>query len=144
MLSLDLIEQAVGALQRLEPLRREPEALEADAVQSVGLRLDAVGLAERQHVLAQLRVGAGERVPPDPRELVGPHEGAEHGMVSHVHVPRQGGGVGEDRERPDAAVVRHVAVGHEVVVVADHRLAVAGHGPPVDRRELAEDVAGAD
>src|SRR6266508_1534273 len=37
-----------------------------------------------------------------------------------------------------------MAVGHEVVVIPDDRFAVPGYCPAVDRRKLAEHVAGAD
>ena len=55
-------------------------------------------------------------------------------------VARERSGVREDRPAPDDAVVRHVRVGHEEVVVPDDRLAVPGHGAAVRGHELAEDV----
>ena len=45
---------------------------------------------------------------------------------------------------PDVAVVRHVRVGHEQVVIADRRHAAAAGRAAMDRDELAEDVVMAD
>ena len=65
-------------------------------------------------------------------------------MVADLHVPREHGAVGEHDPRADAVVVRDVGEVHEVVVVADHRLAAAARRAAMDRHELAEHVAGAD
>ena len=55
----------------------------------------------------------------DAAELVHRGAGADVGVVLDVHVAAERGMRSEDRVAADVAVVRHVDVGHEQVVVAD-------------------------
>ena len=78
---LRLDEEAIRLLKRLHPLVGKPGALEPDGVDPVGLRvLEAVGPAERKHVLAAPRVGPEERESPHPTELVDRVERADLGV----------------------------------------------------------------
>ena len=85
-----------------------------------------------------------KRVAADAAELVDRGAGADVREVLDTDVAAERRVRPEDRVAADVAVVRHVHVGHEQVVVADRRLAAAAGGAAVDRDELAEDVAAAD
>ena len=77
-------------------------------------------------------------------ELVHRHQAAQDDVILDRDMPGQGCHVGHDHVVADAAVMRHVGVGHEKVVAADHGFAVAGDRASVDRGKLADHVVVAD
>ena len=80
----------------------------------------------------------------DAAELVDARAGADVHVVFDIDVAAERRHVAEDGVVADVAVVRHVHVGHEDVVIADARDAAAARGAAVHGDELAKDVAGAD
>ena len=64
--------------------------------------------------------------------------------IADLDVPAQGGHIGQDDLIADAAIVRHVRIGHQEIVVADARHAVAVHGAAVHRDAFTNDIAVAD
>jgi hypothetical protein len=64
--------------------------------------------------------------------------------IADLDVTAEGSAVGEHGVGADDAVVRHVRVRHEQVVVADERHALVAGGAAVDGAALAEHVAVAD
>ena len=73
-----------------------------------------------------------------------PEKAPDVRVVLDDHVAGERGAVAEDRLVADMAVVRHVRVGHEQVVIADARQPAAAGRAAMNRRELADDVAVAD
>ncbi len=80
----------------------------------------------------------------DPAELVHAGETRQDHVVADHHVAGQRRIVREHRVIADDAVVRHVHVGHDPVVVADPRRAAAFVRAAVQSDELADQVAIAD
>ncbi len=80
----------------------------------------------------------------DPAELVNGRETAENGVVLDFDMAGQRRGIGHDHPVVNLAVVGHVRIGHEQVVVADHRLAATIHRAAVQGGKLADAVAIAD
>src|SRR5215467_7024707 len=103
--------------------------------------IGAVRLAERQTILPNGRLGANESVAADAYELMGPGEGPQHGAVADFDVAGEGGAVGENAARSDAAVVRHVRIGKKDVFVSNDRLPRSPRSAAMHGGELTEDVA---
>jgi hypothetical protein len=78
---------------------------------------------------------------PYPAELLHGREGPDDGVVADLDMPSQRRAVGEDRPAADVTVVRHVAVDHEQVVVADGGEAAPLAGAAMESGELADRVA---
>src|SRR5687767_9447552 len=136
-----LDEQAIRLLERFDLTVREPLTLETNGVDPVRLRVRTFGLAEREHVLAALRVAPDEGAAADPGELVHGGKSGDHRVISDLRVPGERRAVREHGRGSVPAVVGDVGVRHEVVVVPDDRLPRPRGRPPVDGRELAERVA---
>jgi hypothetical protein len=103
---------------------------------------DAPGIG--QGILDHDGIGSDEGVGSDAAELVNPDIRTKDGMVVNFDVSGQRGSVGHDDVVAHDAVVRHMALRHEQVVVANARHAAASAGPPVQCGKLADDVAFAD
>ena len=97
-----------------------------------------------RHVARDRRVVGDEGMRADLAELVHAGEAAHDHPVAELHVPAERGVVGHHDVVAELAVVRHVRVGHEQVVVADARDALVVRRAAVDGAELAEHVAVAD
>jgi hypothetical protein len=118
------------------------EADRVDAEDARGAAADRA--AERQRVFRHHRVTAEEAVLADAAELVHRRAGTDVRVVLDRHVAAERRVRAEDRVAADMAVVRHVDVRHQQVVIADRRLAAAAGGAAVDRREFADGVVRAD
>ena len=117
---LRLDEDAVGLLERLDALVREAVALEADRVQAVRLRVEAVGAAER----AGRPAGSpcrrpGTRTAPTRQNWWIALKAPMMAWLPTSTWPASTAEFAIDDLRSDPVVVGHVGVVHEVVVVAD-------------------------
>ncbi len=72
------------------------------------------------------------------------HQAAQDDVVLNGDMTGQGCNIGHDDAVADAAVVGHVGIGHEQVVVADDRLGVSGDGAAVNGGKFADHVVVAD
>ena len=135
---------AIGAPELRDGLRRELPPHQADLVQAVDARAVPDGLRKRQRVLGDHREAADERVLAHPAVLVDAGEGADRGVVLDGDVTAERGGVAEYRVAADAAVVCHVGVGHQDIVIPDRRHASAPGRAAMDRYELPEHVVVSD
>ncbi len=84
--------------------------------------------------------GVGADIDP----LMNQHIAGKNRPVSHRHVTGQGGIVHQNGVVPQHAVVAHVHIGHEQVVVADGGLTPVLYGTAVDRHPLPDGVVVAD
>ena len=91
-----------------KPRRVRPIAIGAEDLH-FGL---VAGQRIRHHVLLDHAVGAHERVPADAAKLVHAAVRADIRPVLHLHVAGQADAVAENHVIADAAIVRHMRIGH--------------------------------
>ena len=65
---------------------------------------------------------------------------SDGGIVFDHNVPGQRGSVGKDDLVSNSAVVRHMGIGHDVIVVSDHRLSAPRDRGPVQCDVLPDDI----
>ena len=79
---------------------------------------------------------------PHVTELVHQGKAAEDGPVLHPYMPTEGRRIGQDDVVADPAVVGHMGIGHEEIVIADAGLDRILHGAAVNGGPLAHDDCG--
>lgn len=133
----------VRELQSLDVLLRETTALQADEVQPAGHARIPIHDHERRHILCDLRQTADDGVHADPAELVEARHRGKDRVVLHHHMPGDAGRVRHDDVVAELAVVRHVGVAEEKIVVADAGRRLR-HRAAMDRRVFPEHIVVAD
>lgn len=98
---------------------------------------------KRRHVLVRGRKGAHKGEASDLCELVKPRHPGKKRLVLHLAVAREGGLVHHNDFVSDFTIMRHVAVGHQIIFIADHR-GRFGFRPPVDRDVFPDLIVVAD
>jgi hypothetical protein len=74
-------------------------------------------------------------------ELVRPGKSGQNYPIANMNVTGKGRIISEDRVAADMAIVRYVHIGHDPVVIAHCRLAVALHRAAANGAELANRIA---
>src|SRR5579871_5821972 len=141
---LRAVQDAVRLAYAADLLLVEPAPLEPFRIHAMRLRWIACGHDVWRHVARDDGAATQECVRAKPRELMYGREATENDPVTYFHVAGQRGAVGEHGAIPDTAVMRNVGIGHEQVVVADARHALAVGRTPIDGAALAEGIAVAD
>ena len=99
---------------------------------------------EWRHILGQAGHSADIGKSADPGELMHPDETSQVGPVLHHDMAAQGGGVGHDHMIADPAIMGDMGIGHQHVVVTDHRNSAAFDTTAMDRNIFADQVMIAD
>lgn len=113
----------------IDPRTGHPDHVES--AQNAGVAVEhSIG----NDVIAHRRQAPDEGLTPDAGKLVNRGAAPEYGSILDGHVPRKHDIVGKDDVVAEAAVMRHVRIGQEQVVVADngcaamlHRTRIHGH-----------------
>ena len=100
-------------------LRAAP--LEADRVYAVHARPVTHRPAVRQGIHRDDAAAADKRLTPDAAELMHTRQRTDRRLILHHDMPANRCAVGKDVAIADGAIVRHVCVCHEDVVVPDQR-----------------------
>src|SRR5262249_51496725 len=119
----------------------EAPALESLGVDDVRYRGIAGDHDKGRHIALHDGPAGEKRMRTDLHKLVHGREPTEYDPVSDFDVPGQCRAVGEHDFVANDAIVRHMRIGHEQVVVADAGHAGAVNGSAVDRAALAENIA---
>jgi hypothetical protein len=120
--------------------RRYPGSLHADRVDANESGVIA-NAEKRRHVLDDSFISHHQREPAHPDELVKPDISGEKNPIVYFAMPAHQGAVHQHAVVSDLAVMRHVRVGHEVVMTADPRDAMARDlRATMDGHVLAKDV----
>ena len=134
---------SVDLLYAVQLLRAESLALETDLVEGANHRWAPVGDKIRRDVLNHLGASAHHGKSTDSTELVHACHRSKGNMIFHEDVARQGNGIARHDMVPQPAIMRHVPVGQQRVVVPDQRIvAVVGRG--VHGHVFSKHVARAD
>src|SRR5580692_2225859 len=138
------IQHAIGAPDVADLLLGEPAPFEPLRVHAVRSRGPADRHDVRRHIARHHGVVREKTVIADLGELVHGRESPHDHPVAELDVAAQGGAIRKHDLIAEPAVVRHVRIGHQQVVVADDGDAVAGYGAAIHGYRLAKDVAVAD
>src|SRR5688572_4178262 len=95
---------------------------------------------ERRNVLGHGAAAAYHRVGADSDVLMHAGKPADDRMIADCDVPCQAGCVRHDQMAAQTTVMRHMAIGHEKILVADRRDSAALHRRAIDGYILAENV----
>ena len=138
-------EEAKGSFDCFETRAIESAALEADGVHAVAFRFAlSDDSRKRRHVLGDDGAGADVGVAAHAAELVDRTERADIHVVFDDDVAGQCRAVGKHGRAADDAIVGHVRISHEKIVISDLRDASAARRAAAHGGEFAEPVAVAD
>ena len=138
-----VIDDAVHLLDGMNLLGGESAAVETDRVDAaIGDRLAGCD-SERRYILVDLRAALYHHVAADMAELMNKRTATDDGEIVHLHLAGELGTVRHDDMVMQDAVMRHVAVSHDEVIIADDGLALA-ECTAVNGNELTQDVIVAD
>src|SRR5512139_1843855 len=73
-----------------------------------------------------------------------PHQAAENGAVLNMNVAGKTCGVSDNHLVANLTVMGHMGIGHQKIIIAEHRSAAAAGRSPVDGDTLAEGIVIAD
>src|SRR5215467_5249111 len=131
----------VGPFQHRHTIGGESMTPQSHGIQSIHARAVASGgTHERRKVLSQGTATADHRIGADTDVLVDAGQPTDYRMVANGDVSGQAGRIGHDQIVAQTAIVCHMAIGHEKVLVADRRHPAARLCPPIDGHVLPEHV----
>jgi len=136
-------EEAIGFTEGTDFLGGEAPAFESDLIDAPDFGRVAISDHEGGDVLNDLGTTTENGVLTDAAKLVDAAEAADDRIVLDDDMSSQGAIVGKNDMVPDRAVMGHVGVGEEIVVISDDGLA-PGARAAVDGAKFAEAVVGAD
>ena len=140
-LSLDCSRYRVCPSELGDRFRRTLEATQPDGVQVVDASPNPDGAPVRECVLRQFRVPTNKRPASDATELMDARVRAHDRLVLHNHMTCECGAISKDDVVPDDAVVSHMGIGHEHIIVTDQGEPSTAACPTMNGHALAKDVA---
>lgn len=138
-----VIDEAIYILDDMNLIGRETAAVEPDGVDAAESNRFACCDSVRRYILAGSRAALDHTMRANMRELMHERSSADDGVVIHNDLARQLRGVGHNDIIMQDTVVRHVAVSHNEVVVANDGFSLARRSA-MDCDELTEDTVVAD
>ena len=132
----------ICSLQRIDTFRTETLALQANAVDVVGLGVVSISncLDKRECIPGQRRVTTDEGVNPDSAELMDSDKGTHRRVIANLDMAGQGRPVGHDHVIADVTVVGYVRPSHQQIVASHGRAAASPHRSSVNGDKFPHDV----
>ena len=137
------IDDTVCPLELSYFLVGDPRSPQSDGVEPNDMAAQSVQRDKWWHVFVDMCLAANHRKGPDTTELVNSGCARKIGAIPNCHMAGKHRIVGKNRVVSDSAVMGHVSVDHEEVVVADDGLAIFFHGE-MKGDILADCVSGSD
>ena len=138
-----VVDEAIDLLDSMDLLGSKSTTIESNRVDATELNRFACCDSIRRYILVDARSALHHTVTTNMGELVNERTTADDGEIVHLYLTGQLRGIGHDDIIVQDAVVRHVAISHDEVVVADNGLALAGR-PTMDSNELTQHAVVAD
>src|SRR5271157_2511724 len=128
-------------LQRLDPLRRKPLALQPDGVRAETLRFPlGHHQRKRRHILRDDSARADVSVAPQPAKLVHRAKRADGHIILHRYVARERRAIYEQRVVSHLTIVSHMRIRQKKILTPNAGSAAAFDRSPADGHVLTKNV----
>ncbi len=138
------VDQPVGFGQGIDDVDREIVALQGDDIDTSRPRRGPFDEHKRRHIMVNSTQPTDETVAADGCVVMDRSAPCQGSVVVNMDVATEQSPVGHDDAVAKPAVVRHVAAGHEEIVVTDRSDPFFLFACPVDRNALTDDVVATD